>query len=100
VAVVTTEYRSGTIYGTRNLFEKKDDALPYHTHAGEQGSQLAHNVIVLRGRVLVQYPEEFVILNGGEVFDFADPQTPHSITALLDNTVTLHLCLGGRPDFV
>jgi hypothetical protein len=85
-------YASGQLYGIRYEFKNGEKLWP-HAHVGESADQ-AHNIVVLRGTVLFDGVEQKTLV-AGDIYDF-DGTKPHSITALQDS-VTLHLMLRGRP---
>lgn len=87
-------YRSGQLYGIHYRFDAKGDGIPPHEH----DPVLAHNIIVLTGRVQLQVhgdpPRE---LNAGDVVDF-DWTKRHGIFALEAGSSVLHLMLNGMPE--
>ena len=85
-------YESGALYGIRYEFKKGERLWP-HSHIQETSDQ-AHNIVVLRGAVLFVGMEQKT-LTAGDVFDF-DNTRAHSIVAL-EESVTLHLMLQGKP---
>lgn len=85
-------YESGGLYGIRYEFKKGERLWP-HAHIDEIADQ-GHNVVVLKGSVLFVGSEQKT-LSAGDVFDF-DNTLAHSIVALED-AVTLHLMLHGKP---
>ena len=85
-------YESGALYGIRYEFKKGERLWP-HAHIDEVADQ-AHNIVVLKGAVLFVGMERKT-LTTGDVFDF-DNGRAHSIVALEDS-ITLHLLLGGKP---
>lgn len=85
-------YQSGKIYGIRYWFDAAGDGIPAHVHPPE----LAHNIIVLSGSVMLSTEKGATPLLSGRVFDF-DWSTHHKITAL-EKAEVLHLFLHGRPE--
>jgi quercetin dioxygenase-like cupin family protein len=87
-------YRSGNLAGQRYWFPKRGDGIPMHEH--RDGSD--HNVIVLRGAVVVYGPDfaNSMPLGAGSVWTF-DFGGPHEIQAIEDDTEILNLYLNGIP---
>lgn len=86
-------YESGSLYGIRYEFRTGEKLWP-HVHTGELAEQ-AHNIIVLRGRICLRFPEHVIEMEAGAMIDF-DNSLEHSIEAL-EPSVTLHLMLHGKP---
>lgn len=84
-------YKSGQAFGIRYLFDSRGDRIPKHAHDPE----LAHNLIVIRGSVLLMIGDERKTCLPG-IHDF-DWSVPHEIIAAEDNSETLHLFLNGQP---
>lgn len=90
MAVNFKHYRPGTgAYSVRYEFDDAGDAIPEHSH----GEGLAHNVVVLRGRVAINNVQH----DAGSIVDF-DWAEPHTIRALAPGTVTLHQFINGWPE--
>lgn len=84
-------YKSGHAFGIIYRFDSRGDGIPKHAHA----SELAHNLIVIRGSVLlITEKESRTCLSGIHDFDWS---APHEIIALEDDSETLHLFLNGQP---
>ena len=86
-------YRSGQVYGIRYTIEHAEDMLPVHSHPPE----LAHNIIVMKGRVILSVAGQTIFLNAGDVKDF-DWQKQHTVIARDDDTRVLHIFLNGMPE--
>jgi hypothetical protein len=84
-------YKNGQIFGIRYTFESRGNRIPEHAHDAE----LAHNLIVIRGSVMLVTPHEQRICMPG-IHDFNWSQ-PHEIVALEDDCETFHLFLSGQP---
>lgn len=88
-------YRSGKLFGIRYDFDKAGDGLPTHSH----GDETAHNVIVLRGRIIFingRRGDPQIILTPGMIFDF-EWRNNHTIFAGEDDSSVLHMFLNGCP---
>jgi len=84
-------YKSGTVFGIRYRFDAVDDRIPLHAHTAE----LAHNIVVIRGSIMLVMPTgQRACMPGIHDFDWAQP---HEIFALEDHTETLHLFVNGQP---
>jgi len=84
-------YKSGQVFGIRYWFYSHGDAIPKHAHEAE----LAHNLIVMRGSVMV-LTDQCPRICGPGVYDLEWSQ-PHEIVALEDRCETIHLFLNGQP---
>jgi hypothetical protein len=80
-------YVSGQIFGMRYNFPRAGDALKRHAHE----PALRHNVIVLLGSVSVNGNAYAV----GDIVELGAEE--HDVTALVDDTTTLHLYYNGMP---
>lgn len=84
-------YRSGKLYGIQYQMPG-GESLPEHAH----DSRTSHNIIVLRGHVVLLMENHAEHLFQGEVFDF-DGSVRHKITAMEESEI-LNLFVNGMPD--
>lgn len=85
-------YRSGKIYGVRYDFDEPGDGIPHHDH----GTDLAHNIVVMKGSIILDIAGDRVKLEAGDIYDF-DWTKRHAESALESRTSVLHIFLNGRP---
>lgn len=85
-------YRNGALYGIR-YWIPQGERIPMHAHTRE----LAHNVIVESGRVLVLFETEEMPITGsrGSVIDFDSGQR-HEVVAQ-EAAIILNLFVNGAP---
>lgn len=84
-------YRSGKLYGIQYQMPA-GESLPEHAH----DSRTSHNIIVLRGHVVLSVEDHAEHLFQGEIFDF-DGTCRHVITAI-EYSEILNLFVNGIPD--
>jgi quercetin dioxygenase-like cupin family protein len=85
-------YVSGQLFGI--IYEMPAGRkLPMHEHETDH----LHNVTVLKGAVVFDSKEKYVILDAGQVLDF-DGTKPHEITALGEGATLLNLFINGMPE--
>lgn len=82
-------YISGSLLGVRYRFAKAGEKIPEHLH---RTPDLFHNIIVLKGAIQFKMANSLVDLDAGSFFDF-DGTQPHEISALQDDTLTVHFLL-------
>ncbi len=83
-----TEYISGSLRGTIYEFTKDDMHIHWHSHEENQ----FHNVIVLKGAVLIEMHEKssVYLFAGDHPLDF-DGRIKHKISAVCAGTTILNL---------
>lgn len=81
------------IEGFLYLFDKAGEGLMGHTHDEES----AHDVQVMRGKVVIYGDMPAVVISAGEPFSF-DWRRQHEIIALEDKTLIFNRLLNGAPE--
>lgn len=90
-------YEDGDLFGVVYTFAEAGHGIGMHDHRGRDDH---HNIIVLRGAVMVYGPDQSWRrhLKQGAIMAM-DPKAhnPHEVLALEPGTQTLHLYTQGRP---
>jgi quercetin dioxygenase-like cupin family protein len=81
VSLLNTPLTAGKLSGVVYTFENVGDALPMHTHTGDN----AHITIVARGKIKAHGNEWEAEYSAGAVIDFPTNQS-HEFIALEDNS--------------
>lgn len=87
-------YESGLLFGSRYECEDLDAGLPMHAHTPVTGGD--HNVICLRGSIIIYGDDWHHVLKAGDVFDF-DATLRHGIVPMNVGATFLNLSIIGRP---
>jgi quercetin dioxygenase-like cupin family protein len=85
-------YSCGDLFGIAYTFDKAGEGLRMHSHEREA----EHNVIVLRGSILIYGDIEPETIEAGHIFTF-ESHKKHEIAALQPDTAIINMFLYGKP---